>query len=93
VGYTGRCAEGMAPVRQRGGFCGSAALHAVRHVSHWQPVAVRLRSCCGVPAGRDSAAQRGGLCFVEEMQRSGFVAQALRRHGLEGAAVAPDAKP
>jgi len=27
--------------------------------------------------------------FIEEMKASGFVAQALRRHGIEGAAVAP----
>ena len=27
--------------------------------------------------------------FIEEMKASGFVAQALARHGIEGAAVAP----
>jgi polar amino acid transport system substrate-binding protein len=27
--------------------------------------------------------------FVEEMKASGFVADALKRHGIEGAAVAP----
>ncbi len=30
--------------------------------------------------------------FVEEMKASGFVAEALKRHGIEGAAVAPAAK-
>lgn len=29
--------------------------------------------------------------FVEEMKTSGFVAQALARHAIEGAAVAPAA--
>jgi polar amino acid transport system substrate-binding protein len=27
--------------------------------------------------------------FVQEMKASGFVAQALARHGIDGAAVAP----
>jgi polar amino acid transport system substrate-binding protein len=31
--------------------------------------------------------------FVEEMKRSGFVAAALQRHGIEGATVAPAATP
>jgi len=31
--------------------------------------------------------------FVEEMKASGFVAAALARHGIEGAAVAPPARP
>jgi polar amino acid transport system substrate-binding protein len=31
--------------------------------------------------------------FVEEMKASGFVANALARHGIEGAAVAPPGKP
>jgi polar amino acid transport system substrate-binding protein len=33
--------------------------------------------------------------FIEEMKASGFVAQALQRHGIQGAAVAPkgDAQP
>ena len=30
--------------------------------------------------------------FVEEMKTSGFVAEALKRHGIEGAAVAPAAQ-
>jgi polar amino acid transport system substrate-binding protein len=43
-----------------------------------------------VPEGRPAtvAALRA---FVEEMKASGFVAQALQRHGIEGAIVAPAA--
>ncbi len=45
----------------------------------------------GLPRGRGSAAARVLAAFVENMKRSGFVAQALARHGIEGAAVAPPA--
>ena len=38
----------------------------------------------GRPEGMRYVAQ-----FVEEMKASGFVADALKRHGIEGAAVAP----
>jgi polar amino acid transport system substrate-binding protein len=31
--------------------------------------------------------------FVEEMKASGFVASALKRHGIEGAVVAPLESP
>jgi polar amino acid transport system substrate-binding protein len=46
----------------------------------------------GVPKGRESGLVylRG---FVEEMKVSGFVAEALARHRIEGAAVAPAAHP
>ena len=30
--------------------------------------------------------------FIEEMKSSGFIADALRRHGIQGAAVAPPAR-
>jgi polar amino acid transport system substrate-binding protein len=47
-----------------------------------------INQAMAVPKGRDA-----GLAylsqFVQEMKASGFVAQALRRHGIEGAAVAP----
>jgi polar amino acid transport system substrate-binding protein len=43
------------------------------------------------PRGRD-AAVRYMAEFVEEMKASGFVARALARHGIEGAAVAPPAR-
>jgi polar amino acid transport system substrate-binding protein len=45
----------------------------------------------GLPRGRGGAAARVLAAFVEDMKRSGFVAQALARHGIEGAAVAPPA--
>lgn len=47
-----------------------------------------INQAIGTPRGREAGAQylRG---FVEEMKSSGFVAQALARHGIEGAAVAP----
>ena len=40
------------------------------------------------PKGRDAAA-RYVESFIEEMKASGFVVEALKRHGIEGAAVAP----
>ena len=51
-----------------------------------------IEQAMGVPRGR-AAAQRWLGGFVEEMKASGFVADALRRHGIEGAAVAPPAPP
>ena len=47
-----------------------------------------IEQAMGVPKGR-LAAQRWLGAFVEEMKTSGFVAEALRRHGVEGAIVAP----
>lgn len=41
-----------------------------------------------MPKGR-TAAQAWLSGYIEEMKASGFVAQALVRHGIEGAAVAP----
>jgi len=47
-----------------------------------------IRQAMGLPKGRD-AGYRYVDAFVEEMKASGFVAQALQRHRIEGAAVAP----
>ena len=47
-----------------------------------------INQAMGVPKGRDAGA-RYVRDFIEEMKASGFVAQALSRHGIEGAAVAP----
>ncbi len=47
-----------------------------------------IEQAMGVPKGR-SAAQAWLSGFIEEMKASGFVATALQRHGIEGAAVAP----
>ncbi|MFI1227537.1 MULTISPECIES: transporter substrate-binding domain-containing protein [unclassified Streptomyces] len=48
-----------------------------------------IQQAMGVPAGRGAAAQELLGSFVEEMKADGFVADALRRHGVEGASVAP----
>jgi polar amino acid transport system substrate-binding protein len=47
-----------------------------------------IEQALGIPRGRP-AAQAWLSRFIEEMKASGFVAEALRRHGIEGAAVAP----
>jgi polar amino acid transport system substrate-binding protein len=50
-----------------------------------------IQQAMGIPAGRGPQAQRQLAVFVEQMKASGFVAGALRRHGIEGASVAPPA--
>ncbi|MDO5624662.1 MAG: ABC transporter substrate-binding protein [Pseudomonadota bacterium] len=50
-----------------------------------------IQQAMGTPAGRGDAAQAALAAFVEDMKASGFVADALRRHGIQGAAVAPAA--
>jgi len=47
-----------------------------------------IEQAMGVPKGR-AAAQAWLSGFIEEMKSSGFVAAALQRHGIQGAAVAP----
>jgi polar amino acid transport system substrate-binding protein len=47
-----------------------------------------INQAMGTPRGRDAGA-RYLREFVEEMKASGFVADALKRHRIEGAAVAP----
>lgn len=47
-----------------------------------------INQAMGLPKGREAGA-RYLTGFVEEMKSSGFVAEALARHGIEGAAVAP----
>lgn len=48
-----------------------------------------IEQAMGVPKSRGSAAQAYVAAFVETMKASGFVADSLARHGIEGAAVAP----
>jgi polar amino acid transport system substrate-binding protein len=48
-----------------------------------------IRQAMGCPRSRGEAAARELAAFVEEMKAGGFVAQALVRHGIEGASVAP----
>jgi polar amino acid transport system substrate-binding protein len=51
-----------------------------------------IEQAMGVPKGR-TAAQAWLSRYIEDMKASGFVADALRRHGIEGAAVAPARAP
>lgn len=48
-----------------------------------------IQQAMGVAKSRGAAAAQVLSAFVEEMKASGFVAQALRRHGIAGASVAP----
>jgi polar amino acid transport system substrate-binding protein len=50
-----------------------------------------IRQAMGLPKGRGDAAANELRAFVEEMKADGFVAEALKRHNIEGAAVAPAA--
>jgi polar amino acid transport system substrate-binding protein len=47
-----------------------------------------INQAMGLPKGRD-AAHAYLSTYVQEMKNSGFVAQSLLRHGIDGAAVAP----
>jgi polar amino acid transport system substrate-binding protein len=47
-----------------------------------------IEQAMGVPKGR-TAAQAWLSGYIEEMKASGFVAAALKRHNIQGAAVAP----
>ncbi|HEY6481689.1 MAG TPA: transporter substrate-binding domain-containing protein [Streptosporangiaceae bacterium] len=48
-----------------------------------------IQQAMGTPAGRGGPALGLLAAFVEEMKAGGFVAEALRRHGIDGATVAP----
>jgi len=50
-----------------------------------------IQQAMGTPKVRGAAAAAHLAAFVEEMKASGFVAAALKRHGIEGASVAPRA--
>jgi polar amino acid transport system substrate-binding protein len=49
-----------------------------------------IQQATGVPDDRPAVAT-ALRAFVEEMKASGFVAQALERHDIQGASVAPPA--
>jgi polar amino acid transport system substrate-binding protein len=51
-----------------------------------------IQQAMGTPRGRDAGAKYLRE-FVEEMKASGFVADALKRHRIEGATVAPPKGP
>lgn len=48
-----------------------------------------IRQAIGMPTPRGDESASFLRAFVEDMKRSGFVADALARHGIEGASVAP----
>lgn len=48
-----------------------------------------IEQAMGMPRGRSEQAAAFLREFVEEMKASGFVAEAMRRHGIQGARVAP----
>ena len=48
-----------------------------------------IQQAMGVPKSRGAEAAAFLAAFVEEMKTGGFVAEALARHGIEGASVAP----
>ncbi len=50
-----------------------------------------IQQAMGTPASRGADAQALLAAFVEEMKAGGFVADALKRHRIEGASVAPAA--
>jgi polar amino acid transport system substrate-binding protein len=50
-----------------------------------------IQQAMGLPKGRGADAAAALAAYVEEMKASGFVAQAMVRHGIQGAAVAPAA--
>jgi polar amino acid transport system substrate-binding protein len=51
-----------------------------------------IQQAMGLPKGRGAEAAALLGKYVEEMKVSGFVAQALARHGIQGASVAPTAE-
>lgn len=48
-----------------------------------------IRQATGAPTSRGDAAAKYVADFVEDMMASGFVAEALQRHGVEGVSIAP----
>lgn len=50
-----------------------------------------IQQAMGTPVSRGETAAAALAAFVEEAKASGFVAQALARHGIQGASVAPAA--
>ena len=52
-----------------------------------------IEQAMGTPRKRDAAGVEYLHAYVEAMKTSGFVAAALARHGIEGAAIAPASDP
>ena len=51
-----------------------------------------ISQAMGVPKKRGTEAERFLRIFVEDMKASGFVQQALERHKIEGASIAPPSR-
>lgn len=51
-----------------------------------------IQQAMGVPVARSDAALAVVRQFIEDMKADGFVARALKRHGVDGAQVAPAAR-
>jgi len=51
-----------------------------------------IQQAMGTPASRGDDARAALADFVEQMKAGGFVADALSRHGIVGATVAPPAE-
>ena len=54
-----------------------------------EPSFMVIQQAMGIPNTRGAAATQYLRAFVEEMKRMGFVAASLKRHNIQGAAVAP----
>ena len=52
-----------------------------------------IHQAMGIPEKRSTQAREQLHAFVEETKRSGWVAEAFARHGIQGAAVAPPGYP
>lgn len=52
-----------------------------------------IEQAMGLPKSRGEAAAQFLKAFVEEMKRSGFIAESLARHGITGATMAPASTP
>jgi polar amino acid transport system substrate-binding protein len=52
-----------------------------------------IEQAMGTPSSRGDVAATFLAAFVERAKASGFVATALERHGIQGALVAPAARP
>jgi len=52
-----------------------------------------IRQAMGTPKGRGPGAAAALHAFVEEMKSNGFISEALVRHGVDGASVAPAESP
>ena len=64
-------------------------LHLTRALQHAEIVRAASSQAVGRPKARGEAAAACLDAFVESMKGNGFVAQALARHGIQGASVAP----